>query len=281
VLNLWLMILVIAAGLIVLLWATTLFLQSYIYTEPTPGLAWQAPAAGAAIALFYALWCVIVANSADARPEDIPYDTLFRFSPTVDMVKEPVKELWAVKKNEEKVKYVRFRSADPLRPNAVEYRDTTVDRRPWRSSGVKAIELTHDGKKHRFEPAESESGAYPRYTSGEGWTMVVFDTGPTGIPQVRRLGRLFANLGLNFLHLVVWFACLWLLLRYQWSHALGLALAAWLLVTLAMLPMMLDTAARVAQQRAPVPTADAKPGDVAEFARIPPPSGILANSATL
>ena len=39
-------LIVTAASVIVLLWIWTFFFQGYIYTAPTPGLFWQAPAAG-------------------------------------------------------------------------------------------------------------------------------------------------------------------------------------------------------------------------------------------
>jgi hypothetical protein len=47
------------------------------------------------------------------------------------------------------------------------------------------------------------------------------------------------NLLLNLLHLAVWFVCLWLLMRFQWSHALGLAIVFWLVMTLIIVPMVL------------------------------------------
>jgi hypothetical protein len=248
VLNLWLMLLVVTVSLMVLFWVGTLFLQSWIYTEATPGLAWQAPAAGAVMGGFFSLWCLLIAKSPDANPSDIPYDALHRFSARVDMVKKPVPELWAVKKNEEKVKYVAKAFAD-LGQTKYEYRDSKTQR-PWNPSGVKAIELTHDGVQYRFEPSETETGAYPIFVSDTGWRLRVFDSGPTGIPEIFRTGRFLANLLLNFLHLALWFVCLWLLVRFQWSHALGFAFCLWLLFTLALLPLMLDYAARV--PRSPV-----------------------------
>ncbi len=59
------------------------------------------------------------------------------------------------------------------------------------------------------------------------------------------------NLLLNGLHLVVWFACLWLLLRFQWPHALGMALVCWLVVTVIVIPPLLNKAEVVAYQRHP------------------------------
>ena len=245
-LNMWLLLIVAAVSIVVFLYIGTLFFQGYIYTEATPGLFWQAPAAGAVMAGFFALWCLAVVNSADAHPEDIPYDTLFRFSPRVEMVKEPVKEIWAVKKNDEKVRYKRHR----IDQRRYEYRDATVGR-PWNGTGVKAIELDHEDTKYRFDLTASETGAYPRFVNEKGWSMPAFESGPTGIPTAFRTSRFLANLFFNITHLILWFVCLWLLLRFQWSHALGLAFCLWLLFTLALLPMMLSYAAEVAQARPP------------------------------
>jgi hypothetical protein len=250
VLNLYLLILITAVSLVVLLWIGTMFLQGYIYTEPTEGLMWQAPAAGVVMAGFLGLWCITVAKSPDASPEDIPYDTLFRFSPRVEMVKQPVKELWAVKKNDEKVRYKRHGMVMPSGKGGYEYKDEKTGR-PWNGTGVKAIELDHEDQKHRFELTASETGAYPRFVNDQGWSMPAFESGPTGIPTAFRTSRFLANIFFNSMHLVLWFLCLWLLLRFQWSHALGFAFCLWLLLTLAILPMMLSYSAEVAQARPP------------------------------
>ena len=53
---------------------------------------------------------------------------------------------------------------------------------------------------------------------------------------------LFLNLFFNLFFFVLWFAGLWLLLRYQWSHAFGLALVFWVAMTLIVVPMILDYA---------------------------------------
>ena len=46
-----------------------------------------------------------------------------------------------------------------------------------------------------------------------------------------RGGGSFVRVLLNVLHFVAWFACLWLLLRFQWPHALAGAAALWLVMT--------------------------------------------------
>ena len=50
-------------------------------------------------------------------------------------------------------------------------------------------------------------------------------------------------------HRLLWFVGLWVLMRFQWGHALGLAFVMWLTVTLVILPMLLDTAGTVAMEK--------------------------------
>src|SRR5713101_796585 len=60
-------------------------------------------------------------------------------------------------------------------------------------------------------------------------------------------GVLLACGFLNLFNLALWFVCLWMLLRFQWSHALGLAIIFWLISTILIVPTLLakvDTAAR-------------------------------------
>src|SRR5262249_34694774 len=77
------------------------------------------------------------------------------------------------------------------------------------------------------------------------------------VMEERTLGRLFmfrwnlfvVNILLNVVHLIVWFVALWLLLRFQWSHALGLALIFWIVSSFAILPMLLAGAEEAGQRR--------------------------------
>jgi len=236
------MLLVVTLGLIVLLWVGTLFFQGYFYTEPAQQIVWAAPAAGVVLGGFLAWWLFTAARSPGERAGDIPYDTFFRMSPRVYMVNEPVVELWAVKKNNEKVLYKRYRH-DQRR---FEYKDVTANR-PWNGAGVEAVEIVHDGEKYRFvKEDKTTSGAYQSFVNDKGWVMTTGERGISGDPKIFRTGRFLANLFFNFAHLALWFVVLWLLLRFQWTHALGLAFCIWLIFTLAFLPMMLDYARTLA-----------------------------------
>jgi hypothetical protein len=224
-----------------------MFLQGYIYTEPSQELHWQAPAAGGVLAAFLMLWCVLVAGAEGATPRDIPYDTISSFKPRVDLLKEPPLEIWAVYKDGQEKRYKRER----LGQTKWRYADPNyTPSRPWRSDGVEGVLLVIDGEKYLFKRGPSSEGSYGEFVSDKGWVMKEFDDGPTGMPSVFLWGRFLMTLFLNFGHLLLWWVCLWLLLRFQWSHALGLAFILWLVFTLFFLPMLLSYAAEVAESNA-------------------------------
>jgi hypothetical protein len=249
--------LVTAAALIALLWAGTYFFQGYIYTEPSQGLYWQAPAAGAFIAVGFTIWCFTVALSASASKTNIPINVLHQFTAKEDMFEplKPAPKLWAIKsdrrkkgeeKDGEKIEYKLVRDNQ----TKFHYVDTNALPRPWNHEGVIAVEIpTSDGSIMRLDLTPTEKGQNPRFRSSDAWEMVETTDGPTGNPERFRPMRLLWNVLFNFAHLAGWFIALCLLLRFQWVHALGLAVVFWLIFTLAILPMMLGYAADVAEKR--------------------------------
>ncbi len=120
-----------------------LFVQGYIYTEPSPHLTWGAPIAGAVLFLFYSAWCLAVAFSTPSA-ENSTYHVIWQFSPTVNQFRVPVKEVWAVRKGDRKERYVLKKVvmfAGQARPV---YRSADTDR-PWNNAGVEAIVLRPRG----------------------------------------------------------------------------------------------------------------------------------------
>jgi hypothetical protein len=230
-------------ALTVLLWAGTLFLQGYYYTEPTTGIAWQAPAAGFSLALFFTLWSYLIVGSPGASPGDLPYDTLFRFSPRVDKFKKTPTELWVEKKGIKEP--LHYKLVKRVVGGRTQESYETDSGQKYSSSGVEAIVLKEDGQNVRYLPRPGPEGSgYREFVDDSGWAMREFpQSGPTGLPEAFRWGRFVTNLFLNSLHLALWFVCLWLLLRFAWAHALGLAVVLWLVMTLAILPMLLDESA--------------------------------------
>lgn len=253
-----------AVCLTVLLWAGTFFFQGYIYTEPSPGIFWQAPVAGILLTIGYTIWTLSIAIPKGSSPQNLPYDALHRFSPKEEMTEwegKPAPKLWAIKvdrkktgddKDGERIEYNLVRDSQVK----FHYEDAKGTHRPWQPSGVIAIELDKkDGSKMRFELTPTEQRDYRQFVSKDGWVIREYEEGPTGLPVKFRWGRWFINLFFNFGHLVMWFVGLWLVLRFQWTHAIGFALILWLIATLIFLPMLLGYAGLVSANRSAPPTA--------------------------
>ncbi len=253
-----LILIVTAVSLTAILWAGTFFFQGYIYTEPSAGIFWQAPATAALLTVGYTIWCLSVAFSTGATPQNIPYDTPLRFTPKEDMHDlngRPAPKIWAIKgdrkktgddRDGERVAYISKRDG----PTRFHYEDTSGARRPWQAQNVIAIEIQKpDETKMRFNLVPTEVGGYREFVSPDGWVMREYEEGPTGTPVRFRFTRLLANVFFNAGHLVVWFLGLCLILRFQWGHALGFAVVMWLIVTLVILPMVLGYAGLVAANR--------------------------------
>jgi len=251
VLGMLLILVLVGGTLLVLLWAGTLFMQGYFYTDATAQIYWQAPASAAVLTLFLFLWCFLNASSADARPEALPYNTIFALNVEEPMTPKPVEKLWAVTKSGKVIPYKRVTTLSTYGGKSTDSyfvdREGSVQR--YQGSGVVALEIEENKERIRFNLVPTETGANRRFVDSRGWVMIEYDE-PTGQPTKFHWGLLIVNLFLNFLHLGLWFVCLWLLLRFQWTHALGIGFVLWLIMTLAVLPMVLRESGAVAQERA-------------------------------
>lgn len=275
-----------------LFWGGSAIAQGTLYTEPTTGLPWRAAAAAGAITALLAVWCLLNWGATDRK--NLPFTTLLEFkaSGTVQ-----VPEFWAIRIDEQgnpvgEPELYTLGREDNGRPAYFHRPAGTGERRKWvraDSRGlVAAVEVAEkpDGPRTRFSaPLETvketrtgpdgapavverkvlkvpkvrsgmgqETALDLRYTAPDGRYMT-----DTAIGQVTsdRLLLALANLVLNALHFAVWFAVLWPLLRFQWAHALGLAVVMWLLTTFAVLPVLFE--------RVPLSTSTAPPG-----AAVPP-----------
>jgi hypothetical protein len=255
VLVLILILLLVAVVLGGFLWVGSLFLQGYIYNEPATGLLWRGPAAGGILTAYLALWCILDYRATPTGAIELPYDTLARFSARETFPPRPMPKFWAVKKGQE-IQYVWQK---PTQLGAGEYRDT-MTKRPWsrESEGlVEAIIWEEDGKKARFNlelppGGKFKEGEMARYVEDGGQRRVLTEEDVRRGQQSRFLwGRFVVNILLNVLFLVAWFLCLWLLLRFQWAHALGLAVVLWVVATLAVVPAVLDRVIAAKQPRTP------------------------------
>jgi hypothetical protein len=197
----------------------TAWFQGYIYSEPVSDLYWRAPAAGTAVTLVLALWGWLDYRTGGG------YRTWFDFSPYDVKV---YNELWAIRAGQKTAYKLERNSA-----GRTEYHDDTKRLLPSRPDAILVVE---DGEEIRFEPErdaqgkfKTAQGSYLQYIDPRGRAM---SENLIGEVSTLRGGLLFGYILINVLHLVTWFGCLWLLLQYQWSHALGLAVIFWLVTSL-------------------------------------------------
>jgi len=59
----------------------------------------------------------------------------------------------------------------------------------------------------------------------------IMEEGNLGTVAHSRTGQMLLNVLLHLLHLLLWFVCTWMLLRFQVGHSVLIALACWLAVT--------------------------------------------------
>jgi hypothetical protein len=237
------------------LWALALWLQGYLYNEPAAGLLWRAPAAGGAVMVVLALWCVLNYRLGQPGAGELPFDTWWNFSTTENYPPRPWQQFWSVKNGKETL-YRR-----QTRPNApAEYIDPQT-RKPWsrESNGiVEAVVVEEGGQKVYYKLQLPPGGKFKpdepaRYVEEDGQRRVLteYDVQRGQVTRTRR-GLLLGYFLLNGLLLAVWFAGLWLLLRFQWPHALGLAVVLWVATMLVVLPVLTSRTKQAVDAR-PVP----------------------------
>lgn len=235
-LGLFLIVLLLALGMAAVFWAGSAVVQGYLYSEPAAGLWWRSAAAGASVGMFLGLWCLIESKWPGR------YDTLFNFSSGEE---KEFPRFWSLRKGgpgpEEEILFQRRHDER----GRLHYMDR--DNREWRRSDsgqVVAVIVDEDGAKKRFEAERNPDGTFLirpneplRFVEVDGQHRVMTETA-IGRVTSSQTGVLVGNLAWNLLHFLVWFLCLWLLLRYQWAHALGLALAFWLAMSLTIWPVL-------------------------------------------
>ena len=247
-----LILLLFGITLAVLLWIGTVWFQGYIYTEAVAQAHWRGAAAALAITLFVGLWCLLNYRDPGKYPG-------FMFESGED---RRFDKLWAVRDGKETL-YI-MRKTPRGAPDYLEKESG----RPWQEHPDAIVVEESPGEKVRFEAERNKDGKFKiatgrslRYVDDRGRAMT---ESPLGVLDIPRRGRFLLNLLLNLLHLVVWFLVLWLLLRFQWSHALGLAVVFWLLMTFTLLHMVLSKAQELGQQR-PVTSPGAQNGGASGF----------------
>jgi hypothetical protein len=235
VLSIVLILLVVFVVLALLLAAWTLFFQNYIYSEPVEAVYWRAPAASAVLTLFLSLWVVLDYGTIKNRGDEGRYRPLHEVSSSET---ETYEYLTIVYRDRTEDKYTRQGDG--------KYRNKS-GKEPLSKAKSQMIASHKDGDKHVFKPVEKDGTVV--YVE-EGNPSRSWKEDAMGQVSIFHFGWLFVTLLLNFGFLAVWFVTLWLLLHYQWAHALGLAFVFWL-VSLFVLPMILTQAEKVRKDRLP------------------------------
>lgn len=254
-LGLILILLLTAAALVVLFWAGTLWFQAYLYSEPTRDLHWRAPAAAAALTLFLALWCFLTYRHMGVGAGFLDFSA--RQDKTYSTFRSVVEYKVKDQEKKEETVYELHKSGSLGGGSEYVVRNSRPLKR-WRRTDPEGRLVTtiivEEGAgeskkelKFRLKPpkdgkfAENEVARYVEEGTGR-----VMTEDQIGSVTTQRTWLVVLYLLLNLFHLVIWFVCLWLLLRFQWLHALGLALFFWVSMTLGIVPLLLGRAERIA-----------------------------------
>lgn len=242
------LLVVIGVVLTLLLSAWTLWFQAYIYTETTAGIVWRGPAAGAAVTVVLLVW-VLLDYAAPGCYQSF----------------------WLASSSEDSEFFPELRVPTPGGKEEV-YKLRVGTRGDYRIGGVSSgkalptrpqeIIVLEGSEKSVFKPERDDKGNFKqrsttgfgreskeplRYIDEKGRVMLESSLG-----QLTRFrtGLFVGNVLLHLLLLAVLFVALWLLLGFQWAHALGQAIVVWLVLLLFVLPHLLRQAEAIAQQRA-------------------------------
>jgi hypothetical protein len=231
--------------------AWTMWFQNYAYLEVVDGAYWRAPLVGTILTLYLCFWCVLSYRAVYADPKSPnPYATTFTFSPTRDQV---YAVLWTVtrkpqateegKPDEDSLLRTRYELVKT--PNgAAQYRKDGLVHGAELPPRPEEIIVKEGDEEVSFKPDRDANGNFKveevqswlaptrkkplQYRDARGRVM---EEGNLGVLTYSRTGQIIVNCILNLLHLLIWFACLWLLTRFQFWHSVLIALVCWLVVT--------------------------------------------------
>lgn len=217
-----LLLLILFAVLLILavaLWGLSRFAHSALYTEVPASLLWRAPVAATAIFVLTLVVPLVIRGAGVKWP--MTFNQFLLYSSE----KEPVifKEFHAEDRGRKTV-YTRRKAASGI----LEY--VSDDGKPLPRNTEAMIGIPEKGgEPHQFRA--SKEGIYLKkdrqgnvsYVDQHGNVMTSDSIGKLTLPSS---GSFFASFFVALLNIGVWFAALWLLLLFQWPHALGFSIPA-------------------------------------------------------
>ena len=242
---LWLLLLVWAV-LVAVFWGGSLWLQDYLYNEPASRMYWRAPAAATVMTLFLACWCYLEWSSYDPADGAPAYD-VFIYAGASRTTYFPEFAAANLGPAGKEGPLVRYRT-----------RDRTMVSPPYRKwSPTDLVIVKEDGHEVRFMAEKDGHGHYVRERkrppAGLGWLISAGAEQPLRYKDGRgrimtedaigqltssRWGPFWTDVLLSFAQFLGWFACVWLLLGFQWPHALLIAVVLWAVMTFAFMHML-------------------------------------------
>ena len=232
-----------AVAFTALFWALGVLVQGYLYSQPASHMPVRAVVAGVVVAGFVAGWTYV--NTRASHKDK--YGTVFEFNPTTtkDVTEfEAVRQL-RIKDEKGQLKEVTipFKWVPEGKLGKFVETGTNKDFRMNTADYMTiALELPEDGKKTRYDAAIDSKGTYVR----EGDNVVFTEKDGSRHIESERLTRLnipssaafMIAVALNVLAFGVWFVAFWPILRFNFSHALLLALIFGTITVLLLMPLL-------------------------------------------
>jgi hypothetical protein len=238
-------LLILLAGLTLViaavLWLGSIVAQGWLYNDLARHLPLRALVGGAVMAAFLTAWCAIY------RADPGRFDTLVSFK--TERLEGNYDEFQSIRKvGKEEKKPVRF-----VRRGETNDFESVETRRLWNRSDadgmVVALLIQEKGKDQptRFDVNLNPDGTFPqqedtKFEAERGRRYM--DQSGLGKIYRKRSMAVIGNLFANFLHLTLWVAVLWPVMRFALGHAIAIGLVLWGVTMLIVQPGLFELVTR-------------------------------------
>ncbi len=225
------LILFVYPALAAVLFGISRFIQASFYETVAKGLWWRALVAAAIVWLVGLIWPSLI-NLAGGARWPINFDDVV-FLRAADTPSVTFRELRVP--DEETGREISYRRA--VVGGTVQFRDE--QNRPIPQTPPVVIAVPEEGEATRWEVVRDKDGYIDRsqgtafYQNAEG-RRIPESAFFTGIEATSGYGQFFLTLFGDLVLFAAWFLTLWLVLQFQWPHALLIALPSFFIWALAM-----------------------------------------------
>jgi len=233
-----------ASAFALALWGTSLFFQSYWYSEPAGKMPIRALVAGLLVGGVLTLWALVNTRAESANK----YGTVFDFNPVgakevtaFDAVRRYPRKTDGA---EDTVAFKRLAASKPP-----EFVDASGKKYALYTTDFLTVALIlddGDGRTARFDATLDPKSANTYARLGDGGNHQFNERGgsrhldaayPYTVYAPSR-GATITTLALNGLMFVAWFVAFWVVLQYGSGHALGLALVCGAITLVVLMPLL-------------------------------------------